>query len=778
MKRVFLFFFLVLALALRFFQAQRDFEKQQALFPQPQKGVFRVFVSEEPEVLFERPAGGHDSGRRNGAYQPGVREVRAVCTLLSLGGKLEPPVKVRCSFQLPPFPPTALLSYGETCDLDGKIELPSPPLNPGQFDYRQFLKNRGVAYVMTVPSGGWTRASAEPPRGIFLMRWACSLKRAVEERIDFLLPYPENALLSGILLGERGPLPQDMVETFIVTGTVHILAVSGLITAFVAGILFLAFRAAQVPRKAAALLTLVGLGFFTLMTGAHPPVCRAALFSGLVLLGLLFERRIQSGTLLLATGVILALVNPFVLTDLSFQISFLATAGLMVMASRFIGWFSFLGKPLSLVAATTLAAQLSVWCLILNDFNLLAVYSVPANLAVVPLVLFCTAGGLAALAGSWVNPFLGKLFAAGVLLPLHLLIALAGWISRWPFAQVIVGSLPDFWVVLFHGLLLALFWAYWPRPLPEKPSENWKKKNGFYQRAKKAVLGACAVFLALSAAGWITSAVRPQPLRVTFLAVGHGNAVVLRSPEGKTFVIDGGKLTEGPDRYLPLVAYLRHEGVRKVEGLIDTHPDEDHVGGLVNLLRAYPVETAYEGAGARADTAIYRAFHQAVALTKTPLVFLKRGDRIAGMEPAQIEVLHPPLVFEPAQADNNRSVVSRLTYSSGSGIFSAVFPGDLEREGLRELFKNEKPFPPVDWLMAPHHGRASGEPALSAQGFKPRFVVFSDGVDYPPSRALYEKADPGVTVFSTALTGAIELEVFPDGPKKYRCYREGAWHFF
>jgi beta-lactamase superfamily II metal-dependent hydrolase len=226
------------------------------------------------------------------------------------------------------------------------------------------------------------------------------------------------------------------------------------------------------------------------------------------------------------------------------------------------------------------------------------------------------------------------------------------------------------------------------------------------------------------------------------------------------------------------VAYLRYLGVQKVEGLIDTHPDEDHVGGLVNLLCAYPVQTAYEGMGARASTRIYKAFHEAIRLKKVPLVLLKRGDEVTGMEPVQIEILHPPTLFQPANADNNRSVVSWTVMPSGTGPFSAVFPGDLERDGLLELLKNEKPFPKVDWLMAPHHGRASGEPALCAQRIRPRFVVFSDGVDYPESRDSYEKFDPGVTVLSTALEGAIEVEISPDGKKRYRCYREEAWHYF
>jgi competence protein ComEC len=780
MKPILFFASAVLLSALRFFQAQADFTRQQAIFPQPTQGLFKVYLDEAPEVLFAREPGSRADGTKGGFYAPEVSEVRAVCLLISLDGKPQPPVKVRVSLRLNSDHPEPLLRYGEALEFEGRVELPQAALNPGQFDYAQFLKNRGVAYTASVFPGSWRPLAGEPARGFFLSALAARWRAAAEAKIDALWPYPESALMAGILLGERVGLPQDLVETFIVTGTVHILAVAGLITAFVAGILFLSLRALQVPRKAAAGVALAGIVFFVLLTGAHPPVFRAGLFSGLALLALIFERRVWGGTLLLATAFILIMVNPFTLTDLSFQISFLATAGLMVMAPWLMEKLSFLGKPLALIAAATLAAQVSVWVLILNDFNLLAVYSVPANLAVVPLVLFSAAGGLAALGASCLSSFLGNLLAAGVFVSLHLLMVLAQWIAKWPFAQVIVAPPPMDWILLFHAWLLFTFWAFWPRLTPENPSAKWKSANLFYSRIKKLAVGSGILFLGFSAALLgINQVSRAPSLRVTFLAVGHGNAVVVRSPEDRLLVVDGGKETTGPDRYLPLVSYLRFLGVQKVDAALDTHPDEDHVGGLVNLASAYPLSRAYEGIDAKASTGIYRAFHAELQLKGDPLSYLKDGDHLTEMEPASALILHPPKVFHPRdKADNNRSVVTLMTYPPGGPGISVLLPGDLEKEGIEKLLTDHRPFPKVDWLMAPHHGRSSGEPALCARGLKPRFVVFSDAVDYPASRALYEKNDPGVTVFCTGLDGAVELEIFEDGRARYRTHRHPQWIFF
>jgi len=777
-RRMVLFSVLGLFLVFRFFQAGQAFESQREVFGPAQKGLFKVWVTEEPEVLFDRLPGSHDTGRSRGLYQPFVKEARAVCALLSFDGRPVPPVRVRCAFRISPRVPQPVLSYGDTVEIEGKIQTPSPAMNPGQFDYADYLKTKGVAYVMYASPGKWKKTaqpSAEAGNGWFFLRWSCALKRAAEDSLYRFLPFPENALLDGILLGERSPLPDEVVQSFFLTGTIHILAVSGMITAFIAGLLFTVFRALQLRRKWAAGLTLVGLLFFIFMTGAHPPVCRAGLFSALALLAVLLERRIHGGVLLVSTAVFLILLNPFVLEDLSFQISFLATAGLMVMSSWMMKKLSFLWRPAALLVTATTAAQLAVWCLIINDFNQLSVYSILSNLLIVPLALFATAGGLTLLAGAAIHPALGTLFGAACEAPLKLLIFLSNGLASLPHAEWIVASPPVFWVAAFHALLLVTFFWYWPHPQPEKPSENWRRwKEGVFN-GRRWTIRAWALFLSVTAVAWAVSALRAQPLRATFLDVGHGNAVVFRSPHGKVLVMDGGKETHGPDRYNLLVSYLRHVGVQKVDGALNTHPDEDHVGGLVNLLGTYPVGTVYEGARAQSDSDTYRQFEESILRRHLPLQKLNEGDSLREMEPAEVVLLHPAKGFKPRlHADNNLSLVSLISF----GGIRLMVPGDLEKDGILKLLKDHPDLPQIDWLMAPHHGRLSGEPLLCAKNFKPRFVVLSDWRDYPDDHLDFQSVVPNAVVLSTAQDGAIEVEIWPDGRGRYRTWRNQEWKDF
>lgn len=767
-----IFAFLGIALVFRFWQNRQDWQKQLEVFPNPAKGLFKVWVAEEPEVFFDHEPQSHDTGRGEENYQPFVKEVRAVCVVIADNGIPIPPVKARCVFKLSPIYSQSLLSYGETLELEGKIQRPSSALNPGQFDYAQYLKTKDVAYTAYLSPGHW-RMVKDERHGYFLWRWATNLKGWAEDGIYQFLPYPQNALLSGILLGDRTSLPDEVVESFFVTGTIHILAVSGMITGFVAGLFFIFFRALQLNRKWSAALAIGMILFFILMTGAHPPVCRAGLFSVLALLAVLFERRVHGGVLLLSTAFILILINPFVVEDLSFQISFLATAGLMVMSPWMMEQLSFLPRLLAWLVTASAAAQLAVWCLIIYDFNQVSIYSILSNVLIVPLALFVTAGGLALLTGSAIHPFLGTLFGAGCLWPLKLLVYLTSVMGHWPLAQWIVASPPFEWVVLFHILLLTVFFFYWPRPKPEKPSERWKQTHAFFLKGRRWVSILVLFFTAASTAVAGFNHWKSQPLRVTFLAVGHGNAVVLRSPQGKVFVVDGGKESRGPDRYQTVVAYLRHEGIQNVAGVLNTHPDEDHVGGLLNIIGAYPVAMVYEGSQARSDSRIYQLYELTLLQKKIPATRLNEGDRILGLGPADWNIVHPAAGFHPRlHEDNNRSVVSLISY----GGVQLVLPGDLEKPGLQEMFNNNPILSYVDWLMAPHHGRNSGEPVLCEKAMHPHFVVLSDYRDYPDTRQAYDLG--GTKVFSTALDGAIEVEWKNDGTGRYRTYRAEQWKAF
>jgi competence protein ComEC len=344
-----------------------------------------------------------------------------------------------------------------------------------------------------------------------------------------------------------------------------------------------------------------------------------------------------------------------------------------------------------------------------------------------------------------------------------------------PGVEWVVASPPVFWVVTFHLLMLAGFYFYWPRPRPEEPSPRWKARREFLLKGRVWYLRVMWIFVLVASVVFLWDKARTQPFRVTYLSVGHGNAVVLRSPEGRVMVLDGGKENKGADRFNPLVTYLRHEGIGKVDGILLTHPDEDHVGGFYNLLGACPVAKVYESERNTSNSFIYRRFEERIAASGAAHEWVRGGDVIPALGSVPMTVLHPRDDFHPRfHTDNNLSVASL----SGYGGVRFLFPGDLEKDGLLRLFNENPALTGLDWLMAPHHGRRSGEPGLCARNLTPRFIVLSDWRDYPDDHGLFERARPGARVLSTAEDGAIEVEVAADGRGRWRTFEEGKWNLF
>lgn len=743
---------------LRALDARKQFARAIARFPAPVTGTFGGYVAEDPEVLFERVPGGHETGREGDRYVEYVERIRAVVVIQTLEGRPVPSFRARASFVQPKDGGGEVLSYGDSFEARGTLTRPPPALNPGQFDYAGYLRNRGVSHLLFVTPRAIRRGGVSPAASRF-GRFSYSFKRRIEEVITRTLPYPENALMSGLLLGERASLSHEMLDAFNLTGTTHILAVSGMNTALIAALLFLGFRVLRAPRKAAALLSMGALGAYVVMTGAPPSVCRAGLFSGLALGAVVMERRPHAGVLLVLTAAILTAFSPFGLTDLSFQLSFLAVMGLAVISPPLLKRLSFLPSAIAVDLAATLGAQLAVWGLLIVEFNQFTTWALPANVLIAPLVGLATAGGFAALLAYALHPALGTLLAAGVEVPLRLITGITAHLARWPAAEFVIGTPSPGWVAAYHALLLFFFLAFWRRHVPAEPSDAWRATQRRFAIARRA-LGVVALLFAMAALGAaFLDALRPKPFRIAFLAVGHGSSTVLRSPRGEVLVVDGGKGTDGPARWNTLVRYLRHEGLGRVDVIVNTHPDEDHLGGLLDLVRVAPVGRAFQPEGSGSGTRTASEFHALLGAKGIPLVTLKRGDRPELLSGILTRVLHPPRGFRSKRGkENNRSLALRIEIPGEAPLMEVTLPGDLEREGWDELARTSPP--KGGWLLAPHHGRASGEPVRAVSILAPQVLVVSDSKDHPELTGAW---GPEVRVLSLNRTGCVEVRLDREG---------------
>lgn len=236
-----------------------------------------------------------------------------------------------------------------------------------------------------------------------------NLREKLKEKITTSLPEPQAALLAGVLLGAKEDLPADFSDSLRKTGTIHVVVVSGYNISVVAG--FLIGLSRFIRRQYAIFLGLLGIAFYTFLVGADAPAARAAIMASAAFLATLLGRQRFPLYFLALAAFIMVLVRPAVVGDIGFQLSFLATTGMILFQEKILHFFRFLPKVISDDLATTLAAQSLVVPIIFYHFGSVSAISPVANAAVLWIIPIATILGFVFLAVSFIVPFLASLLA-------------------------------------------------------------------------------------------------------------------------------------------------------------------------------------------------------------------------------------------------------------------------------------------------------------------------------------------------------------------------------
>jgi competence protein ComEC len=513
---------------------------------------------------------------------------------------------------------------------------------------------------------------------------------------------PPGALLSGFLVGDTTRLPASDVDALRQAGISHFVAVSG---ANVAGFLliwWLLLGPLGVGPRRRGLLGLLALAVFMVATRWEPSVVRASLMAGVVLGGRVVGIPFDSWAALGSSGTLALLVSPELAGDLGFQLSVLATMGIMAGADLLPETLpGLLRKPLG----ATLSAQVAVTPLLLVNFGAVPLASPLTNLLAAPLVAAATLlGGLGTVAG--IEPALTVALAvAGTVLDL------AHWASWFPQ----MGALgAGFLLVGVLALRVARL-----RPLV-------------------AMSAAVAIFISLLPQA---SVVRPTAV---FLDVGQGDSVLLLGSDGVNVLVDG-----GPDPVI-LAAALRRYQIRHLDLLVLTHPHDDHTAGLVGLATRLPISRLWYSGPPHSGLAwemVVREADAAGVPIEVPVV-----GRIERMSELTIKVLGPLRRYE---GPNDQSVVL-LVQGGGASI---LMTGDIELAAQQDLGPIE-----ADVLNVPHQGGATSDLSW-LQSVDPDLAVISVGVNdygHPNEQVVATLEEAGAIVVRTDQTGDLVVPLVGD----------------
>lgn len=681
----------------------------------------------------------------------------------------------------------------------------APAGNPGEFDARAWALRRGIVATAYLDGAGvaagerWRSAGGGDPG--HRSHTACSHSEAALElyrAFGIDAPVRElawrwrcrlagagsggaSAIAVGMVLGQRDLIDPDLEAAFARAGLGHLLAVSGLHVGFVVALVMpvvavvAGSKAASGPRPPIGGRQWLGLGllafavlFYVALTGGPPSAARAGVMALAGLVARQVGRPVDSWHVLGIAGTLLLAHQPTYALDLGFQMSFLAVAGILGALGPRDAQRS--KNALSVVVTglrVTLGAQIATLPLVAATFSEFSWVSPGVNLVAVPLggaavTLLLTGaliGEFAAVPGSWLIVLGHRV--------LELLVAVARAVPSWGAIEV---PMPP--ALVTYGWYTAWFAVAVFHRASRQPAPA-----ALVRFARHSLVGG-AVMIAVGLS-WPAVKSLLGVTEIWVLDVGQGDAVLVRSGLGRAVMIDGGGVpgaaaTGGFDvgerRVVPT---LKRLGVRRLDAVISTHPDEDHLHGLVAVLRQREVKAVF-APESESSGAAYKAFVQAVSDKGLSLQRLSPGQSFVLGAGASLEALAGGRLVEWGSGAgrrlppvNDRSIVLLLRHPGGR----ALLAGDIEERGQRRLLelearRVEPAVAGVDMLLLPHHG----DKVSAATGFlevaRPRVAVISVGPNRygHPAREVLERLEQlGARVWRTDRHGAVRVEFWPWG---------------
>lgn len=702
-------------------------------------GMLRLGVATVPSIpdnFYEQPV----SFTGKTVYQPERGEAWDACYAVGQIQLLSDHTQSVSAKFLIRFQDLVPLRYGKHLTITGVLREPQSKRNPGGFDYQAYLERQnvsGIIYHQGLLQIG--KQSGLPP-----LRWIEALRFRTEGIIDAayskVVASTENdislhaQLLKGILLGKRGDVPTETLDIFRNSGTFHVLAVSGLHVGLIALFCYLGLSVFRLPKKLVCLLTIIAVLIYACLVGFRPSVFRASLMAVLFLFATIIDRDADIFNLLAVAALVLLLLNPTQLWDVGFQLSFVAVASIVYFVqkmekplrkfwqpsesgddSRLIKIKNAGVKWLILSYLVTFAAQVGTGPLIAYHFY----RAYPLGLIVGPFAV-----GLVSLI---VGVGMASVCVGFIWLPIAKLLAMVNHFLMFIFLKLIGIFGQDWGIMKIAPPTLGLIAIYITVCLC---ITHWRYV--YKQWRVGSVIGLSVV------AVWVWDSAFHEEgrlLEMVTLDVGQGDAAIIRFPDRRIMLVDGGiqrtyfdeKKKQQVDYDVGkriIEPYLDSKNIRRIDMVMLTHPDLDHGGGLGYILQNYKVGQLVGIPDMELDSKTHERLRNIAKARNLQYSFPYAG-KIELTPSATLTLLHP---IDAASIDlmdddkNDDSLVMKLSY----GLVDILFTGDIEAKAEDRLIASQQDLR-SEIIKAPHHGSRTSSTADFLDAVQPRYAIFSLG---------------------------------------------------
>jgi competence protein ComEC len=558
-------------------------------------------------------------------------------------------------------------------------------------------------------------------------------------------------MVEALLLGRREYVDSAVRDRFARAGLSHLLAISGMHVGLLAAALLLLGSALRLPKRRAILITLAATWLYLLVIGAPASALRAATMISLGLIAYLLQRPSAPLAIVAAAAFTILGLRPLAILDPGFQLSFAGVLGILLLRPHLFALAPDPAQGRGALRGITdafvvgVAAFIATAPIVAHHFGIVAPISILAGLPAVPLMSLALIGAAAALALHPIVPPLASLLAGGAGLALDALERLAAFAAAIPFGN---GSVPP-----------PPWWSWSIAVLAGILASHLTRGGGQRLRWIGGV-GTCVIVLVV----WpLVLPGDSGTLQVHFIDVGQGDAIAIRTPGGRWVLVDAGPASidfdAGERRVLP---FLRANHARRMEALILTHPDLDHIGGAPAILRALPVRFVFEP-GLAVGKSSYLNLLGAVELRDTEWRAARSG-RSLELDGVHFHFLWPDSETVDGPGDANQiSAVVRVSF----GAFSLLLTGDAGVEVEELLVARHGDAIRSRVLKLGHHGSVTSTAEMFLDAVRPELAVVSAGrrnrYGHPALSVMVRVEGRGIPVARTDREGTVSLEVSRDG---------------
>ncbi|PAB58950.1 DNA internalization-related competence protein ComEC/Rec2 [Anaeromicrobium sediminis] len=618
---------------------------------------------------------------------------------------------------------------GKEIIVEGIIVKSPAKRNPKEFDYRAYLKSKKINSIL------YARSIEVINKANVLLDWASQTKNYVYEVLENTLPPLEGNLCYGLITGDKSLLNEEIYDNFRSLGISHILAISGLHVGIIYIFVYrITFKKKFIQRLLAGIVFLM----YIIVTAYSISIIRAVCMLIILDAASEIERPYDSLCALSFIGFIFILVNPYVLYNSGFLLSFFTVMWIILLHSKVEKLLYFFNETIRKIISVTLSAQLGILPIILYNYNEISIYSLVMNLLGIWILSILMPVILLNLCLYLVMPKASTILAFFILWGSRIIINLAKVFLKMPFSSFLLASPSKIFIITYYVILLIIVYEIWPVKIGKRSM--------------------CIIIIGLFFITNLMGSLVKKPFTMTFFHVGQGDCTLITTPHKKNILIDGGPVSEGDDERL--LYLLLKNGIRKIDIIILSHSHKDHIGGLLRVADKMTVDNLIFGVYANE----IKEFNQLLYycnVDEANIFNMSRGQSITVEENLSFKCINPSVDTVYKEDDeNNNSLSLILDYND----FKCLFTGDIESSGEENILKNNQIIK-ADLIKVPHHGSNTSSTRNFLNEVNGKIAIIQVGKNFygHPSKEILKRYDDyGYKVFRTDKFGAIIIKVNDD----------------